>query len=457
MAGGLGYLFQGLTQGLQQGREFKRQKEEDAIRQDYMNTQKKILKIQSDLAEKEENWWNTQSPEVQKIRFLPKEYQSIAMMMAGMKGLPDITGGKTQPVDLTGAMSTEQGPVIPSQGGLMPQGQVDETGMPIMPEQGGTGLPDMMAGITMEDLKSGIFKKTLGIDPFETSLRSIKGPKGGPVTQPVRVRTGEPVGKATEEPIKWQLEETYDPEKNQYHKIWMNPYTGEEMENEGITPEGKKVTIKGILSKPGDIDTVTYLEDGVTKDQDFMKGQRGEDAKIGQPRVKQGKPQQTAIYEANIKRVGIPAVDGLIKNLFVKKNGKVELTLNARIQGTFPDISQKLGGQIANDAMKLAFSLLRPESGALINQQELGIKISQQLPKAFTSSEYAVENLLQIGDVIDSYLQGIDPDYQPQARKILQQRLDKFTGKKPSLKLGKEQGKDASTMTDEELLKELNK
>src|SRR3990172_5776693 len=145
MAGGLGYLFQGLTQGLLQGKELKRKKEEDLARQEFQKSQKKLLDFSIKTKEAEQAYIDRLPEEDKKAFYLYGAKDPLSTMIAKMLDQAGMGGGKAQPVDLTDAMSTEQGPFIPSQGGLMPQGQIDKTGMPV--EQAGTGLPDMASNL----------------------------------------------------------------------------------------------------------------------------------------------------------------------------------------------------------------------------------------------------------------------------------------------------------------------
>lgn len=186
---GFGYFLQGLARGLQQAQERKRQQAEDAIRQDYLKSQKKILDAQVKAQEIEEAWWNSQPEDAQQLRFLPKEMQSIAMMMAGMKGLPSLKGAQSLPLE-EGAMSTNEGTYLPSQGGIVQPGATEEaTG----------GFPEMASNI----MGRSLWKKMFGLDPGELSPRTIKSAKTGrPVTQFFDI-SGNPVGPEIEEPTKF--------------------------------------------------------------------------------------------------------------------------------------------------------------------------------------------------------------------------------------------------------------
>lgn len=414
----IGNLIGGFVTGYQQQQEMQ-------VRNDYIKAQKKILDAQIKATEMEEQWWGQQSPEIQKIRFLPKETQSVAMMMAGMQGLPNIMGGTAPaapaapppPSSYTEAISQQQTPE------MSPAAQPPAAQPPAM----GGGAPDMASSLLMRSQ----WKKMFGIDPGEVNMRTIAGQGGMPVTQGFDI-FGRPTGTQYPEAVKPEAIEQVDPKTGQTRKVWINPF----QQGQGMpmgTPQGaSQGQGAGLVTKPAEVETVTTQYGGVTYEQDINKVTR---QPMGAPRVKEekyggkGGESQKTIYQANVEKIVIPAIKNLVNNSITVKNGKPELTWSARVQGTAPKYSQKLGGQIANDAVKIAYALLRPESGAVINEDELFIKISSQMPKLFTESEYGIEQFKAMGTLVDAYLSGIDPEYTPIAHTLIEQAINAKIGK----------------------------
>jgi len=416
---GLGYLIQGFTRGMNDAKERN-------IKDEYLKAQKKIVDAQFKALQKKQEYFAAH-PEFEKYQYgFPKELALIEMLTGVGMGN---TTGQIGPEHPGGEKPTEQ-PGTPAQ----------------------QGLPGMMSNQLMQ----GYINKTFGTHMGEPQLlRGMSNPETGKPETWIMDKESKQIIGSFPESIKPESFDITSPEGT--YKSWVNPYElfGTHMEEpqllnpekrnkqaigsfkvktsspeqetrkelkEGINlpPEAFKVKIS-----PPEQETRKELKNGILSEFKVNK-YTGEEIP-GTKKILKGATSQNAIYMANMENLAIPAVDNIIKNTFYfDEKGDLNIYFSARLQGTFQDLAAALGGEIANDAMKVAYALVRPESGAAINEGELKNQIMKLLPKLFTHTKYAKNQLLSIGNVIDTYLKKIEPNYKPHARKLFDQSFKKL-------------------------------
>ena len=188
---GGGDFIQGLTGGIQNAMQMRQQSVDNQMRAEYMKTQKKLMDMQWKAAEMEEQWWNQQPANIRGLKFMPKEAQTIGMLMSGIMPLPGMA-----PVGGGGGTSTPPSP-MPASAGAQPVGwggppmELPAENMPpqIQPQGGPDGgqlgaaaqsTPSGLPDVISQMVNRGLWKKTLGIDPGElTYLSGTRSPTTG--------------------------------------------------------------------------------------------------------------------------------------------------------------------------------------------------------------------------------------------------------------------------------------
>ena len=188
---GGGDFIQGLTGGIQNAMQMRQQSVDNQMRAEYMKTQKKLMDMQWKAAEMEELWWNQQPANIRGLKFMPKEAQTIGMLMSGIMPLPGMA-----PVGGGGGTSTPPSP-MPASAGAQPVGwggppmELPAENMPpqIQPQGGPDGgqlgaaaqsTPSGLPDVISQMVNRGLWKKTLGIDPGElTYLSGTRSPTTG--------------------------------------------------------------------------------------------------------------------------------------------------------------------------------------------------------------------------------------------------------------------------------------
>lgn len=213
------------------------------------------------------------------------------------------------------------------------------------------------------------------------------------------------------------------------------------MRDETINEQGKRgKAVFDFEKRSFDMSTFVPNQDEVPKDRDVTDSvgnvwteyydPRNPETPVRKVLKTPTKPADSTatIYKANVKE-GMRAMDSLIKNsITLDESGTPKLTYKTRLAGQFPEAAKLFGNTIANDAYKVAMSLVRPETGAAIGKDELSNKINEFMPGLFTSDEYTIDKFIGVGRIIDDYLKGIDPKYVPAAEKLFKARIKEITG-----------------------------
>ena len=173
---GGGDFIQGLTGGIQNAMQMRQQSVDNQMRAEYMKTQKKLMDMQWKAAEMEEQWWNQQPANIRGLKFMPKEAQTIGMLMSGIMPLPGMA-----PAGGGGGTGTPPSP-MPASAGAQPAGwggppmELPAENMPpqIQPQGGptGGGVVDIVAQARTNPLLGGLLKKFMGANPGEIAYRS---------------------------------------------------------------------------------------------------------------------------------------------------------------------------------------------------------------------------------------------------------------------------------------------
>ena len=284
-----------------------------------------------------------------------------------------------------------------------------------------------------------LLKETIGDDPGPLQARTIEGQspqfKGRPVTQfynqegqkvgpefPEFVEpdstefktsegtfrqgvdpvSGEKVGnRINTGPAETKLRTIFDRATGNVYEAEVNIQTGDEIEGTRKLKERAKFRFRSKINKEGQ--TVQYLE---RVDQPGVEIE-------GTREITKNADTTKAAQLANLRRSG-PILKQMVGLIFEKdKKGNLTIPFLARAQGTVPDAAAKLGLPLATLAKSLAFQLLRPESGAAINWEELQSKMNQFLPKALTKVPFQEQQLIQMGQVIDDIFSQAQSDYVP--------------------------------------------
>lgn len=394
----IGSLLQGLVEGMQYKQGLTRQQQEETVRQDYIKAQKKVLDAQIKQVEMEEQWWGQQAPEIQKLRFLPKETQSIAMMMAGMQGLPNIMGG-------TGAPAAPSAPQ--SWSDLVSQGQGSEmtpTSQPQPTQPQGVG--DMASSLLMRSQ----WKKMFGIDPGEVNMRTIAGQGGMPVSQGFDI-FGRPTGPQYPEAVKPEAMEVVDPKTGQTRKEWINPYQQVGGMPTGA-PQGQgQGAGPGLITKPAEVETVTTQYNGVTYEQDINKVTR---QPIGDPRVKEEIKGLTGEVAGKIQLAqgGLNELENLFGQIFNPDGtpNRDVLATTVKLPGIGGGIPFTKGRDVRQSFGRAVDAVVRAATGAALTKEEVENYTQTYFPSPLDTDEGARNKAAALEEFLNGYLEKLDPN-----------------------------------------------
>lgn len=381
----IGYFLQGLAGGLQQ-------QQEQQVRNDYIKAQKKVLDAQIKQVEMEEQWWGQQSPEIQKIRFLPKEAQKLAMVLAGRQGLPYIMGGTgtpsapSSPQSWTDVISQGQGPQ------MTPAAQPQ----PAQPQ----GVPDMIA----EGLMRGMEKDVFGMDIREVTPRTIAGQGGMPVTQFFDI-WGKPVpGLSYPEPVKPEAMEVVDPRTGQTQKVWINPF-----QQGGGMATGSQGG--GFVTKPPEIETVTTQSGGVTYEQDINKVTR---QPLGAPRVKEEikAPSGEVAGKIQLAQNGLNELDTLFGQIFNPDGtpNREVLATTVKLPGIGGGLPFTKGRDVRQSFGRAVDAVIRAATGAALTKEEIENYTQTYFPSPLDTDEGARNKAAALEEFLNGYLEKLDPN-----------------------------------------------
>ncbi len=419
----IGSLLQGLVEGMQYKQGMVRQQQDETIKQDYIKAQKKILDAQIKATEMEEQWWGQQSPEIQKIRFLPKETQNIAMLMAGMQGLPNIMGGTGAPAappspsSYTDAISQMQAP------------QMTPAAPPQAPAAQQAGVPDMASNLLMRSQ----WKKMFGIDPGEVNMRTVAGEGGMPVTQGFDI-TGRPTGAQYPEAVTPVAVDQIDPKTGQTRKVWVNPFQQGGMG--AGAPQGG-----GFVTKPPDIETVTTQSGGVTYEQDINKVTR---QPIGAPRVKEeikGLSGEVA-GKIQLAQNGLNELDTLFGQIFNPDGtpNREVLATAVKLPGLGQGVPFSKGRDVRQSFGRAVDAVIRAATGAALTKVEVENYTQTYFPSPLDTDEGARNKAAALEEFLNGYLEKLDPNKQIRFRGGKRSEKRQPKGMKTPPKLGGDRG-----------------
>ena len=231
---GGGDFIQGLTGGIQNAMQMRQQSVDNQMRAEYMKTQKKLMDMQWKAAEMEEQWWNQQPANIRGLKFMPKEAQTIGMLMSGIMPLPGMA-----PVGGGGGTSTPPSP-IPAPAGAQPAGWGGppmelpaENAPPQIQPQGGPTSGDVVDIITQaraNPLTGLALNKIFGENPGRVMFRDdyISPKTGKPALQGFDI-AGRPIPEVSYERAPQREERTQqsqliDPASGM--PLTFNPLTG---------------------------------------------------------------------------------------------------------------------------------------------------------------------------------------------------------------------------------------
>lgn len=172
---GGGDFIQGLTGGIQNAMQMRQQSVDNQMRADYMKTQKKLMDMQWKAAEMEEQWWNQQPENIRGLKFMPKEAQTIGMLMAGIMPLPGMApagGGTGAPPSPMPAPETAG--AQPAGWGGPPMALPPENIPPSIQPQGGSaggGVTDIISQARTNPLMGLALNKIFGENPGRVAMR----------------------------------------------------------------------------------------------------------------------------------------------------------------------------------------------------------------------------------------------------------------------------------------------
>lgn len=421
----IGYFFQGLADGMQKSQEAQ-------VRNDYIKAQKKILDAQIKATEMEEQWWGQQSPEIQKIRFLPKETQSVAMMMAGMQGLPNIMGGTGTPAapaappspsSYTEAISQQQEQPLMSPAAQPPVAQ---------PPAMGGGAPDMASSLLMRSQ----WKKMFGIDPGEVNMRTIAGQGGMPVTQGFDI-FGKPTGTQYPEAVKPEAMEVVDPKTGQTRKVWINPF----QQGQGMpagAPQGQgQGQEAGLVTKPAEVETVTTQYGGVTYEQDINKVTR---QPMGAPRVKEEikAPSGEVAGKVQLAQNGLNELETLFGQIFNPDGtpNREVLATTVKLPGIGGGVPFTKGRDVRQSFGRAIDAVVRAATGAALTTQEVENYTQTYFPSPLDTDEGARNKAAALEEFLSGYLEKLDPNRQMRFRGMGRSERRGKGGMKTPPKLG---------------------
>ncbi|MDI6741618.1 MAG: hypothetical protein QMD11_02670 [Smithella sp.] len=221
---GSGEFTQGLAGGIQNAMQMRRQSMDNQMRADYMKTQKKLLDAQWKAAEMEEQWWNQQPSNVRGLKFMPKEAQTIGMLMAGIIPLPGMT-----PVAGAPGAPPSPGPAGAQPAGLDVPPMALPENLPIQPPQSQDNVVDIITQARTNPMLGLTLNKIFGENPGRVTFRDdYLSPKTGKPALQGFDTAGRPIpevsyGRAAQREERAQQTQFIDPDSGM--PLTFNPLT----------------------------------------------------------------------------------------------------------------------------------------------------------------------------------------------------------------------------------------